>query len=221
MTKGVIRDFDGRVGPSVDVILLNPCHPYTAHDDDDKLSLILAEGVEAAIEVKSDPLNKAEFETAFKQSAKNMEVKRPVVSFNSEAKIESVPYFIYFLKEVESHEHAENIINELLENYSIDQCPDYIVLHNCGIFKKIEKSIEALGNKKYVFLSWKKMTIGGLIYYINHRPAVPVMYESIMKKYMRSFSKSVIFQAGFAEQLTPEQHQAMKTLSEALSIVES
>ena len=53
VTKGNIIDLLGKESASIDCIIINPSHPYTI-DTYKKFTVILADGVDVAIEVKPD-----------------------------------------------------------------------------------------------------------------------------------------------------------------------
>jgi len=63
VAKGRIIDSFGKESNSIDCILLNPIHPYTVHPVSDEYAVILADGVDACIEVKpkleGDEINRA------------------------------------------------------------------------------------------------------------------------------------------------------------------
>jgi len=69
VAKGGIVDSYGRISGSVDCILVNPMHPYTI-DRHENFKLILADGVDAAIEVKPDISEKGELYRGLEQGLK-------------------------------------------------------------------------------------------------------------------------------------------------------
>src|ERR1039457_4927659 len=73
VTKGKIRDSYGAVSASVDCVLCNPVHPHTVEDDPNKFHLILADGVDAAVELKPDISRAKLLKEALEQS---LSVKR-------------------------------------------------------------------------------------------------------------------------------------------------
>ena len=66
VAKGNIIDSFGLRSNSIDCILLNPCHPNTVTDEN-KYSVIFADGVDVAIEVKPDLSNKNEIFRSLEQ----------------------------------------------------------------------------------------------------------------------------------------------------------
>lgn len=75
VTKGNILSTDGTRSSSIDCVLLNPAHP-DLRDENQKHSLLLAEGVDAAIEVKPDLAVKKELERALIQGRKLKSIHR-------------------------------------------------------------------------------------------------------------------------------------------------
>lgn len=67
IAKGNITDAYDRNSQSIDCIVLNPSHPYTIDTKNKKASIILADGVDFAIEIKPDLNNKKEIHRALEQ----------------------------------------------------------------------------------------------------------------------------------------------------------
>jgi hypothetical protein len=75
VAKGNIRDSYGKSSMSIDCILLNPCHPYTTTDEV-KYSIILADGVDVAIELKPSLDSESEIQRSLNQLKSVKELKR-------------------------------------------------------------------------------------------------------------------------------------------------
>jgi hypothetical protein len=67
VAKGNIIDSYGKRSNSIDCLILNPCHPYTVTNEN-KYSIIFADGVDVAIEVKPDLKNINELERGLNQA---------------------------------------------------------------------------------------------------------------------------------------------------------
>lgn len=67
IVKGNIIDSYGQRSASIDCIILDPSHPYTIDAVNQKASVILADGVDYAIEIKSNLSSKEEIERALHQ----------------------------------------------------------------------------------------------------------------------------------------------------------
>ncbi len=67
IVKGNIIDSYGNNSASIDCIVLSPSHPYTVDPNSKKASVIFADGVDFAIEIKPDLGNITEIERALKQ----------------------------------------------------------------------------------------------------------------------------------------------------------
>ena len=65
--KGNIIDSFGKKSMSIDCLILNPSHPYTVDANNNKASVIFADGVDYAIEIKSKLSSKDEIARALKQ----------------------------------------------------------------------------------------------------------------------------------------------------------
>jgi hypothetical protein len=105
ITKGIINDSFGNQSDSIDTILIGPNHPYTI-DNAGKFSLVLAEGVDAAIEVKPDISAKTELIRGLKQieSVKKLRrAKSPTLLVSNHPKhireyAKTIPSFIFSIK---------------------------------------------------------------------------------------------------------------------------
>ena len=80
IAKGGIRDSRGNKSDSIDCILVNPFHPYTI-DSRDKFKIILADGVDAAVEVKPDISRKTELIRGLEQGL-TVKALLPVLPFS-------------------------------------------------------------------------------------------------------------------------------------------
>ena len=67
ITKGNIIDSYNQRRASIDCIILDPSHPYTIDSKNKKASVIFADGVDYAIEIKGNLTDKDEIERALKQ----------------------------------------------------------------------------------------------------------------------------------------------------------
>lgn len=83
VTKGQIVDSYGNSSQSIDCVILNPIHPYTYDKQNNCYSVLLADGVNFAIEIKSDLGNDKELHGALKQiqSVKKLR-KKPLLENN-------------------------------------------------------------------------------------------------------------------------------------------
>lgn len=75
ITKGNIRDSYGNSSQSIDCIVINPIHPYTTIADG-PYSIILADGVDVAIELKPELNSDVEIIRALKQVSSIKKLKR-------------------------------------------------------------------------------------------------------------------------------------------------
>jgi hypothetical protein len=194
MAKGVIRDVRGLDSASTDVILLNPIHPYTANNSK-KSSLILADGVEAAIEVKSDSGKAAEIQSALSKVAKTKRLRRVNHSLLATAKIggkrlsgeqrvryedywKEVPAFVFFEKPSPDPAKAASEIASALSSFPMRSRPDAIVINMGGIIVN-----EKLGSQfGYVrpgayYESWGELTLAGFLLLLNMVPSASLRLQ--------------------------------------------
>ncbi len=142
IAKGIISDATGNRSASVDSIIINPIHPYTI-DVADKFSIILADGVDAAIEIKPDIADKGELETALKQvqTVKQLRrVKGPLILQTSYSPAiinhsKQIPSFIFSIK---AKGDISNTVGEIITWYTKNEIAkadqvDFIIILGRGI----------------------------------------------------------------------------------------
>ncbi len=203
VTKGGIIDTFGNKSASIDCVLCNPAHPYTI-DNSGKYSVLLADGIDAAIEIKPDIKSKHELIRGLSQ-IKSVKIlrrsKSPIVvtSRVTEEIIEyskTIPSFIY---SIEAKKNIENTLNEVIEYYVQNDIPleeqvDYIVIHNIGIFvnykyQELNKGYvpEGIPRYGYFFETWNELTFAAFLLYLNLSfTAVPVITSSVLERYLYS-----------------------------------
>lgn len=76
IAKGNIIDSFGGSSNSIDCIILNPSHPHTVNKENVMASIIFADAVDFAIEIKPDLTSKTEIERALKQIESVKKLKR-------------------------------------------------------------------------------------------------------------------------------------------------
>lgn len=148
VVKGNIIDSYGNRSNSIDCIIINPSHPYTVDPKNEKASIIFADGVDVAIEVKPNLANEVELYRALiqVQSVKKLRRKRSgVLEFQTTPeKMETsyhIPTYIFAEK---TYSDVRTLIEKIVNFYIENRVPlleqfDYIVvngkliLFNCYI----------------------------------------------------------------------------------------
>jgi hypothetical protein len=94
IVKGNICDSYGRNSNSIDCLVLNPSHPYTIDSTSKLPSVIFSDGVDYAIEIKSDLSNQSEIERALEQirSVKKLKRKKMGILFENKLTEEQKDY---------------------------------------------------------------------------------------------------------------------------------
>ena len=143
LTKGKVRDSLGSVSNSVDCVICAPNHPHTI-DSQGKFTLLFAEGVDAAIEVKPNIGDVAELERGLVQGLSVKSLRRAttpgVMDFHWGAdRARRVPYVIFAMR-CKSNPLATG--TEILDFYAernvdpVDQA-DFIAVNGVGLFTNI------------------------------------------------------------------------------------
>jgi len=211
ITKGKLRDSFGSVSDSIDCVICNPIHPYTT-DSRGKFQLILADGVDVAIEVKPDVAQKSELERGLAQglSVKNLRRAAPPTLSKSPFDREHalrVPYFIFAMR---AKSDPLSTGKEIIEFYksraipAIDQA-DAIVVNNCGLFFNFKDQsqftwvtdIPAHEKKGWYFENWKEDTLAGFLFRLHSIPHAEIkMAEDVLPRYFRNLRVKGITRVG-------------------------
>ncbi|TOL53158.1 DUF6602 domain-containing protein, partial [Vibrio parahaemolyticus] len=107
---------------SIDCLVLNPEHPYTVSEDE-RFSIILAEGVDFAIELKPDISDEKELKRGLKQieSVKTLTKKHTgtldLTNSNSEKMKETLTKIPSFIFSNNSFEKTRTICNHIVSYY--------------------------------------------------------------------------------------------------------
>jgi hypothetical protein len=204
IAKGGILDHTNERSASIDCIVINPEHPYTI-DRRQKFKVILADGVDAAIEVKPDISQSSELYRGLEQglSVKRLRrAKSPIILENkrSQEVIEfslRVPFFIFAMK---AKKNIRDTAAEILDFYKqkgigrLDQA-DAIIVNNVGIIANfpLEGSFywqvgDEVPNKIGWFLEkWGEDTLAGLLFKINQAfSARATVQEPILRRYLQA-----------------------------------
>lgn len=205
ITKGIVIDSFGGRSDSIDCIICGPAHPHTV-DTRGKLTLLLADGVDAAIELKPDISKKSELERGLLQG---ISIKK-LIRFNTPVFFQKryspdyldhtkrVPFFIFAMKA------KANILDtgrEIIDFYKRNNTPiveqaDGIIVNNEGIFFNTKHDVDWCwsnfeGEDKlgWKFEKWGSNTIAGMLFRINNSyPAQPRMMEPVLSNYVKGFS---------------------------------
>ena len=134
--KGNIIDSYGNRSNSIDCIVLSPSHPYTVDPVNGKASVILADGVDFAIEVKPDLAQKTEIERGLEQirSVKRLRRVRTGLASTPEEieRAKQIPGFIF---SDATYVNTKTLINNIVDYYVNNSVPkseqfDLIVVNN-------------------------------------------------------------------------------------------
>ncbi|MFE1246064.1 DUF6602 domain-containing protein [Fictibacillus sp. NPDC058756] len=202
ISKGGIYDSYGKRSDSVDCLILNPNHPHTV-DSRGKHSLIIADGVDVAIEVKPDISVKNELHRGLTQGISVAQLRRQnnAIIFkknfpeyiNEYAK--QIPFFIFSMK---CKKNVLDTIKEIKEFYTENNTPineqvDVIIIFNLGLLVNYKYKEQFCWNQEYsdevkagwFFEEWKEDTLAGFLFHLNRvYSAEPRMTEPILTKYL-------------------------------------
>lgn len=185
IVKGNIVDSDFNRSCSIDSIVLNPSHPYTIDPKNNKASIILADGVDFAIEVKPDLSKKDELIRSLEQirSVKKLRRKRHsnnLSIFNHKYTDKQkdafyrLPTFIFSNK---TYKDIKTLISNIYKYYMDENVPleeqfDFIIVNNrCIVMNSYESSYGYISpHKGILFSETNEDTLAMFLLYLSNLP---------------------------------------------------
>jgi hypothetical protein len=205
IAKGNIQDSFGARSASIDCLLLNPSHPFTTTDEI-RYSIILADGVDVAIELKPHLNTKSELERALSQISSVKRLRRvktsswkllhdePTSDIFEETMI-TIPAVIFTIKTFKKEkELIENIVSyyEIEKSHRIHQF-DFIVVNNRFILFNSKKDsyihFEDSNDGIYIY-DYKELTLSAFLLRLNLLPQSEMrMSSTVLEHYIKVKAK--------------------------------
>lgn len=204
VTKSQIIDSFGYESNSIDCVVLNPNHPYIV-DIEGKFNVVLADGVDVAIELKPDVANKAELLRGLEQinSIKKLTRRESPLVMNRSPELvklsQKIPSFIFSLKAKADPRETVNEIAEFYLNNNIEpeEQIDFVIINEVGIianYKHPRTSIVLDNRIGFFYEEWLELTLAAFImklYSVFH--ATPTIGTPILRHYLSSFKPYQMF----------------------------
>lgn len=191
ITKGNIIDSYNRRSASIDCIILDSSHPYTVDSKNKKASVIFADGVDYAIEIKGDLNNKDEIERALKQieSVKKLTRVRNGLIWNKD-KNEYTYKIPTILFAENTYSNIEKLIQLILNYYKENKIKrihqfDIIIAGDYTIINSCKGQISFNDVRGIFFKKTGRKTLGVLLFLMSNMPLVqPTYNENIYNIYL-------------------------------------
>ncbi len=200
ITKGNIIDSFNKRSASIDCIILDPSHPHTIDQKNKKASVIFADGVDYAIEIKGNLSDKDEINRALNQikTVKDLtRVKNGVILPKDQNEYTyKIPTIIYAEK---TYDNINTLIENILEYYKENKIKrlfqfdiivagDYTIINSC-------KGLISCNNSKGLFLEKTgERTLAVLLFLMANMPLVqPLMSENIYNIYLNNIIKDASY----------------------------
>ena len=197
VAKGNINDSYGKRSASIDCLVLNPNHPYTVSDDGN-FSVILADGVDFAIEVKPDLSKKDEIRRSLKQiqTVKSLTRINDGIIFGNrlddkeKETAKKIPSFVFSDK---TYVDIRNLIEKIVEYYEEEsilrvQQFDCIVINGSGLlFNSRKKSYFDLNTSQegLFYVELGDATLAAFLLWLNKLPlSAPRLSASVLEHYL-------------------------------------
>ncbi|AJI74238.1 hypothetical protein BZ13_1208 [Francisella philomiragia subsp. philomiragia ATCC 25015] len=197
IAKGNIVDSFGNRSKSIDCIILNPQHPNTLSNTNGLYSVIFADGVDAAIEIKPK-LDKDEILRALTQIKSVKELTRVKTSLFNTDDIKNYKDDIYkiytFIFTNESFSNNETLIEHIKQYYSKNKVErnnqfDFIIINNKGIlFNNREGGFFDRGTLPIglIFFKTNEDTLLHFLFWLNKIPvSSPKLSSDVISYYIK------------------------------------
>lgn len=197
VAKGNIIDSYGNRSNSIDCIILSPSHPYTIDPRNDKASIIFADGVDFAIEVKPNLADKKEICRVLEQiqSVKKLRRKRSGIIFEqnyTEEQIDNayvIPTFVFSDK---TYKNIKLLITYIVEYYIGNNVPiseqfDFIVINNRAMIFNCKKNSYCINNlfEGICYSETKENTLAVFLLWLNKiLKSEPELSKNVLQFYL-------------------------------------
>lgn len=197
ITKGIINDINNLQSASIDTLIIAPNHPHIiSSSGDGKYSVILADGLDAAIELKPDISKTAELERGLKQIITVKKLRRYKSSIILQNKVsqeeiefsKTIPSFIFSIKACKNPiDTAKRIMDFYIKNNTLtSEQVDYVVINNKGIicnFKLL--NISPINKLGMYYVKLDENTLAMFIFLLSSvYPAEPRVSPNILSVYI-------------------------------------
>lgn len=190
IVKGNIIDTYGSRSNSIDCIVINPSHPYTVDSNNLNASIIFADGVDYAIEIKPDLSSKIEIQRGLAQIQSIKKLKRVRTRMFNEGNCEKIPAIIFAEK---TYVESTLLLDHIVDYYVKNKVPqneqfDMIVINNRFILFNVggDSYIRLKDYKGIVIAENNENTMALFLLYLNSLPrAEALVSESIIKLYLK------------------------------------
>ncbi len=214
IAKGNISDSFGGRSASIDCLLLNPSHPHTVTDS--RYSIIFADGVDAAIELKPSLASMPEIVRGIEQLRTVKQLTRVktglVKPFATQTQIETATKIPAFLFTNETYQDVGMLLSKIVDYYVDNQVPrteqfDFIIVNRrCVIANATKDSYAQMKNvdEGLVVLETGLDSLASFLYWLNLLPQTEVrMSKPLLSHYLPwKVSTATRFDALFARLAT-------------------
>ena len=201
LAKGNIRDSYGNRSMSIDSILLNPNHPFTTTNDI-QYSIILADGVDFAVELKPHLNSDYEIERSLKQIKSVKELRRIKTSvwelgFGDEYSepyketCKTIPAIIFSIL---TYKKEKLLLEKIVTFYEKEKIKrinqfDFIVVNNEFIIfnSRIDSYVhfEKMDEGIYIY-DYKELTLAAFLLQLNKLPQSEMRFSStVLEHYIK------------------------------------
>lgn len=199
ITKGNITDSFNKRSASIDCIILDPSHPHTIDSKNKKASIIFADGVDYAIEIKgelkdnNDPKTKSELKRALEQVKSVKELTRVRNGLIFKKDMNEYTYKIPTIIMAEStYKDIDVLIDKIIKYYKDNKIKrihqfDIIVVAGYIIVNSCNGSIFINNTRGLFCVETGSKTLAALLLLMSNMPLVqPKINENIYNIYLNN-----------------------------------
>jgi hypothetical protein len=217
--KGNVIDSYGLESPSIDCLIINPSHPYTINSHG-KFSVIFADGVDVAIELKPDVSQLTELHRGLHQLRELKKLRRaktPLLMASPQFGVDSemlelsmrTPAFIFC---TQAKVDPMKTGREIAAFYQAQSVPtqeqiDYLVINNVGIVANLKSpSMSRTVPKRagLFFEEWRELTIAAFLLYLSAAyHSTPTIAEPVLRRYLTSLRPYALHLVGEHHNIAP------------------
>ena len=200
ITKGNIIDSYNKRSASIDCIILDPSHPHTIDIKNKKASVIFADGVDYAVEIKGALCDKDEIERALKQIKSVKELTRVrnglIWEKDKNEYTYKIPTILYAEK---TYSDIEKLIDTILNFYKDNKIKrihqfDDIVAGDYTIINSCKGQISFNDTRGIFFEKTDDKTLAVLLFLMANMPLVqPTYNENIYNIYLENILTNALY----------------------------